>query len=630
MRKSLLILVTLTVLFACLGVVSASDVNDTEDLADTTIVSQDDSVATANSDSQIKLDKKEDKTTSDEKSSSSDSENGDDCCSAIIQGYNNNSAISFRRDSTGAVTLNVTHNSTIVKQCKGSGSYFYHVLVSKDGWLVGNGGVDDATVCRSTENYAISMINNNKIDNVTFNKICNLKKNSVRSHFVIKAPNGDYALYINYYGNTKKQTGKLLAGQYLEVPNDPTYFNKGYFSNVVSTTNLSTASRIIAAKNKYNVNRRDIITYYYKNYNTYSEVKIYACNDDGRYVNKSTANLVDSIRTNTKLISYKNIPAVPNSIVVDNIRFTLKKVNTVIKCKNITTNNPNMTLVASVLDANGNKVNSGYVSVKVNDKTLTYSNGSTIYLNVKNGTVSLKVKVGNLWKRSNYTYEFRYYGDSLYKESSSNKAVIYLRNLVNLKNIHSSTTTYGTNITMTASVTYKLNNSKVGDGKVVFKISGKTIKNADGSSVIVNVKNGVATYTLPLNEKYSPRSYNITVVYSNGFYREEVTNSIKINKIVPYVVLAKYLIRNNKITIAAKLVDKQKKLIPFESKLGVKINGKTLKDAKGNTQIFKITNGTIKFTFTLPKLKEGNHTVTLVIPELRAHLSVRKNITINV
>jgi hypothetical protein len=120
-------------------------------------------------------------------------------------------------------------------------------------------------------------------------------------------------------------------------------------------------------------------------------------------------------------------------------------------------------------------------------------------------------------------------------------------------------------------------------------------------------------------------------VYSNGFYREEVTNSIKINKIVPYVVSAKYLIRNkNKITIAAKLVDKQKKLIPFESKLGVKINGKTLKDAKGNTQIFKITNGTIKFTFTLPKLKAGNHTVTLVIPELRAHLSVRKNITISV
>lgn len=461
MRKYLFLLVTLLALSLCISAVSAAD--DAQEVTDSTTISQESNMATDDIDSPTI-----DKTSKDDTNTKSETESipvGDECCSAIVQGYNNNSAISFRRDSADAVTLNVTHDANIVKQCKGSGNYFFHVLVSKDGWIVGNGGLEDTKSTRNIENYALSMINNQNINTATFNSICNLKKDSSKSHFVIKAPNGTYALYINYYGTTKKETGVLLPGQYLVVPNDPAYFHKGYFQDVISTTNLSTASRLLAAKDKYNDNRRDIITYYIKKYEKYTQVKIYACNDDGRYVNKSTGNLVDSIRTNTNYFAAKNIPAVPDSIVIDDIVLITKKTNTTITSKNITTNNQYMNLTATVKDEYGNPVNYGFVSLLINDKTLKYPNGTDAYFNVKNGNVAVQIKIGDIWKRKNITYQFRYYGKSNYESNIGNKAVITLANLVSLTTSHAKTTIFGSNLTITANLRYKLNNSNV-DGEI--------------------------------------------------------------------------------------------------------------------------------------------------------------------
>ena len=627
MRKYLFLLVTLLALSLCISAVSAAD--DAQEVADSTTISQESNMATDDIDSPTI-----DKTSKDDTNTKSETESipvGDDCCSAIVQGYNNNSAISFRRDSADAVTLNVTHDANIVKQCKGSGNYFFHVLVSKDGWIVGNGGLEDTKSTRNIENYALSMINNQNINTATFNSICNLKKDSSKSHFVIKAPNGTYALYINYYGTTKKETGVLLPGQYLVVPNDPEYFHKGYFQDVISTTNLSTASRLLAAKDKYNDNRRDIITYYVKKYEKYTQVKIYACNDDGRYVDKSTGNLVDSIRTNTNYFAAKNIPAVPDSIVIDDIMLITKKTNTTVTSKNITTNNQYMNLTATVKDEYGNPVNYGFVSVLINDKTLKYPNGTDAYFNVKNGNAAVQIKIGDIWKRKNITYQFRYYGKSNYESNMGNKAVITLANLVTLTTSHAKTTIFGSNLTITANVRYKLNNSNVDGGQVLFKVNGKTIRNEDGSTYLVDVKNGTAKYNLILDYKYSPKEYNITVVYANGACREEKNSTVKIDKITAKITSPKVTVNNNILSVKAKFVDRNNKAIVYDSYMSAKIDGKTLRDSNGNTMIFNFTGGVISFNFELTaNYKKGNHTFTFVVPELRAHLSVRKNVTMTI
>ena len=629
MRKYLFLLVTLLIVSSCITAISAADADDAQELTDSTTISQEISTATDDIDSPTI-----DKTYTDNSDTKSVTESkpvGDDCCSAIIQGYNNNSAISFRRDSQDAVTLNVTHDANIVKQCKGSGNYFFHVLVSKDGWIVGNGGLEDTKSTRNIENYARSMINNQNINTATFNSICNLKKDSTKSHFVIKAPNGTYALYINYHGTTKKETGVLLPGQYLVVPNDPAYFHKGYFQDVISTTNLSTATRLLAAKDKYNENRRDIITYYVKKYETYTQVKIYASNDDGRYVNRSTGNLVDSIRTNSKFFEAKNIPAVPNSIVVDDITFITKKTNTTITSKNITTNKQFLNLTASVKDEYGNPVNYGFVSLLINDKTLKYSNGTDAYFNVKNGNVAVQIKISDLWKRKNITYQFRYYGKSNYASNMGNKAVITLANLVTLTTTHAKTTIFGSNLTITANVKYKSNNSNVDSGQVLFKVNGKTIRNEDGSTYLVNVKNGTARYNLILDYKYSPKEYNITVVYANGACRAEKNSTVKINKIPAKITSPKVTVNNKVVSVKANFVDNNNKVIVYDSYMSAKIDGKTILNPNGSAMIFNFTGGVINFNFTLTaNYRKGNHTFTFVVPELRAHLSVRKNVTMTI
>ncbi len=624
MRKYLLILVTLILITSCITAVSAADTNNTEELT----YSQNSNPVTDTVDSSTEIDVGSKNTETTESKVSEDN----DCCSVIIQGYNNNSAISFRRDSTQPVTVNVTHNTTMVKQCKGNGSYFVHVLISKDGWIVGNGGADEGTLAHQVEDYALSMINNGQISEVTFNNIMTVKNASIKGHFVIKAPNGTYALCTYDNGTVKRDNGTLLPGQYLAVPNDPTLFQKGYFGDEVSTTNISTVSRLIAAMNKYNANRRDIVTYYIEKYDTYTKIKVYASNDDGHYANKSSGNLVDSIQTNTKFFSADSIPIVPNSIVIDEFSLITKKINTTVSSENLTTNNPEITLKTRVTDENGNPVSYGFVSVLVNDKTLKYANGTDATFNVVNGSVSVKIRIVDIWKRKNYTYQFRYFGKSRYESNLGNKAVITLANLVNLTTSHAQSTNFGTNVTITANVNFKLNGSKVNEGKVLFKINGKTIKNENGTTLTVDVKNGTAQYNIILKPIYSPRNYTITVVYSNGYCREEVKSTLTVNKLHAKIISPEITVKDKVVYVKAKLVDNTDKLIKYNtSVVSIKINGNTIRDSEGNTLLFNIIDGIIDFNHTLTgNYKRGNYTLTLVIPERKAYYSLRENYTMTV
>lgn len=70
-----------------------------------------------------------------------ESESDGDCSSNVIQIDENHTVISFRRDSSYALTLFIGGNGEI-RQEKYESSYFFHVLITADGWVVGNGGSD--------------------------------------------------------------------------------------------------------------------------------------------------------------------------------------------------------------------------------------------------------------------------------------------------------------------------------------------------------------------------------------------------------------------------------------------------------------------------------------------------------
>ena len=77
------------------------------------------------------------------------------------------------------------------------------------------------------------------------------------------------------------------------------------------------------------------------------------------------------------------------------------------------------------------------------------------------------------------------------------------------------------------------------------------------------------------------------------------------------------------------MVDKNNKPIAYDTYLSLKINGKTIKNSKNITQTFFIKRGVINFNYALAyKLKKGNHTLSIVIPELKETLSLRNNYVI--
>lgn len=628
MRKYMPVIVLLALVFSLVTVASAADVNTTEEIVDNTEISHTSSIAEetiqeTNDDSDALYIPTE--------NGESDDEYGDDCATAIIQGNNNDSTVSFRRDATSTVTLNVTHNSSIIKQAKGSGTYFFHVLISKDGWIVGNGGLDDNETSYGVEENALEMISKNTITNTNFNNIVKLKQTSSKGHFVIKAPNGTYALYINYFGATYRESGVLQPGYCLVVPNDPAYFKKGKYQNISGNPYVIASSRLLVARNGYGVDRRDILTYSYSQNKTTANVKIYACNDDGRYVNKSTGKLVDGIRTNDKFFAASSIPSLDTWLLIDSVDFTVRKLNTTITSENITAHSPNVVLTGKVTDEDGNPVNAGFVSFLFDNRTLKDDAGNVIYVNVTNGKVSINHTIANFWKKTDHTYYVRYYGNSKYEANLGSIASVNEADVINLTSSHADITRFGTNLTITAYVNYKEDNTPIDSGLVLFKVNGKTIRNPDNSTYTIDIHNGTATFNLVLDERYSAKEYKVTVVYGNGAFREEYNTTVNIKKVPTDIYEPKVSVKDNVVSITGTFVDDNGKKIPYNSYVSVKIDGITIRDSLNNTRTFNITNSVIDFSFELVnQYKKGNHTVTLVVPELRETLSVRVNATMTI
>ena len=393
---------------------------------------------------------------------------------------------------------------------------------------------------------------------------------------------------------------------------------------------MISSSRLLAARDKYGISRREIVTYYYKNNNVNSTVKISATNDNGKYVNSKTVNLIDSIKTNDKFFSSKIIPVIDKSIDLDVVNFIIRKAKTIVSSQDIFTNGANVNLTATIKDEFGQNVDKGFVSFIFDDKTIKDSNGKDIYVDVKNGKVSLKYSIQNFFKKLNHTYYVRYYTNSMYQQSFGNKSNVILSDLVNLETSHSSAMYYGGNLSIVTNVNYNQNNSKINEGKIIYKVNGKTIRNSLNDAIIINVKNDQVTFNCYFDARFTSKTYTLTTVYVNENYRKEINTTFTINKIPINLVNHKVNVQKDVVTFTGKLVDNNNQTIRYNSYACIKINGITLKE-NNTTRLFNITKGIIDFKFTLPwKYSPGNHTLSIVIPELRETLSLRRNYTLTI
>ena len=157
-------------------------------------------------------------------------------------------------------------------------------------------------------------------------------------------------------------------------------------------------------------------------------------------------------------------------------------------------------------------INKGKVTFKVNGKTLKDENGKVIYAKVINGTAQIEnYLVPDDWTKDGTTIEAVYAGSTQCAKLTSEKTNLTVTPKELTLTTEDVTAQTGSTVTLTATLSDNTTNT----GKVVFKINGKTVKDANGKVVYAKVVNGQVTvnYTIPENMKTG--NYTITAVYTS-------------------------------------------------------------------------------------------------------------------
>lgn len=253
------------------------------------------------------------------------------CASTVIQIDNNNTAFTFRRDSSDPLNVNIIYqkNNSIILQFKNDPDYFWHAIVSKTGWILGNGGIDSPYANEKTEAFAKIMVEKNKIIDEFFEEILKIKSMYNLGHFLIKSPNGSYELVIHDTNENifKIEKGVLNKGDYIISPNQNKFLKKGKISDFKINENYTYLSRYLAAIDEYSSETRtNDFTYNYITNGKNKYVDIFAANDDGSLANKKdNSKLYNDISVNHRYILGEKIPIIMDGMYLD--RFVISSDN---------------------------------------------------------------------------------------------------------------------------------------------------------------------------------------------------------------------------------------------------------------------------------------------------------------
>ncbi|MBO7718756.1 MAG: Ig-like domain repeat protein, partial [Methanosphaera sp.] len=230
-------------------------------------------------------------------------------------------------------------------------------------------------------------------------------------------------------------------------------------------------------------------------------------------------------------ISAKYVPADIYSIDEDTAicTVTANKVSTTTTVDEVTlTAGKTVTLTARITADDDSIVNTGKVTFKINGKTLKDENGKVIYIKVVDGVATYDYEVPSDLVGKDVTIEAVYSGSAKYVNSKDKTdSLTVLTGEATLEIISESTVTKGETATFTVKVTD--NGVDINEGKVVFKINGKTLKDSDGKVLYANVVDGVASIDYVIPESMKSKDYTLAAVFTSSTYeRCEVEETITV------------------------------------------------------------------------------------------------------
>jgi hypothetical protein len=305
------------------------------------------------------------------------------CSSLYLQVGKYESVAAFRRDATNAKLLHIVkykiNGKVAIKQYK-TNSYFFHLVTTADGWMFGTGGIDNPSVNRAIEKLAGKIVKAGKIKKSYLRKIQNYERVLGLGHFSIKAPNGEYGLV--WSGSIIK--GKLKAGEFIDVPNVVSSFRHGKWAKL--SKNPATAAIKVAATDSYGVNRRDVTVFHWKattkEGKTTSTLKVYAANDNGRLVGRSTGGLMDDVKFKGVFFSKYSLPKTPSKLLLGTHSFgsidKLIKTQTMVNAPKLTKiQNESKTFDITVKDKKTKKpIKNLKLKLKIGEKVYTVKTDS--------------------------------------------------------------------------------------------------------------------------------------------------------------------------------------------------------------------------------------------------------------
>ena len=256
-------------------------------------------------------------------------------------------------------------------------------------------------------------------------------------------------------------------------------------------------------------------------------------------------------------------------------------------------------------------VNDGIVKVLLNGRVIgTYT--------IKDNTTIVDVKVYNQnlpIKETNITVN--YISSNLYNNATVN-STLTTNKILTAITIDPIELNANRTVNITARITAVGSDTIVNEGKVTFKLNGKTLKDANGKVIYVKVVDGVATLEYSFGKLNSYNNLQITAVYagSTAFNasRSEAVTVEKPSQRTPTVITVENMTAKvaDKITFNATVKDLDGNNVLY-GKVIFKVNGETIKDAKGNVLFLEVVDGQVSVDYEITKLKTGNYTVTAVM-----------------
>lgn len=316
-----------------------------------------------------------------------------------------------------------------------------------------------------------------------------------------------------------------------------------------------------------------------------------------------------------------------------NTTFTVSKAESIIATTQQTSYlGENITLHATITDTKGMKVNGGKVVFKLNNVTLKDNDGKTIITRVKNGTATISYFIPYGYQATTHNITAVYEGTGQYLGSYANTTSLNLKQRqAKITLTSNSNKKIGENITFNVSVTDNRDPTRQVNGYVIFKINGLTLKDKNGQTILVEIKDNKVTYNYTIGFELSARKHTITALLVNKTYTRSQTNTtFNITPTKVTIELNVPTLKDKEVHITGQIIDEANQIIPATTNALAKINGLTIKNSTGYSQYYLINDGKINITLPEFNYKRDSYTITVVTEQKGSYTGARKNITLTI